>query len=64
MVLINVSQPSDQIPKPVAIDCLGCGSTRIVLGTRHAETAECPRCQYLGWTYSRDRVPISHGHDD
>jgi hypothetical protein len=31
------------------IACLACGETRVVFGV---ETGECPRCHYLGWTYS------------
>ncbi len=34
------------------IECLACGATRVVKGHGTAETGECPRCRYLGWTYS------------
>jgi uncharacterized paraquat-inducible protein A len=34
------------------IECLACGATRVVFGLGTAETGECPRCHYLGWTYS------------
>ena len=34
------------------IECLACGATRIVTGLGSAEAGECPRCGYLGWTYS------------
>jgi uncharacterized paraquat-inducible protein A len=34
------------------IECLACGAARIVSGVCHGETGECPRCHYLGWTYS------------
>jgi hypothetical protein len=30
------------------IECLACGATRAFAH----DTAECPRCGYLGWTYS------------
>jgi uncharacterized paraquat-inducible protein A len=34
------------------IECLACGARRIVPGLGTAEPGECPRCGYLGWTYS------------
>ena len=34
------------------IECLACGATRIVTSLGVAETGECQRCGYLGWTYS------------
>lgn len=34
------------------IECLACGATRVVSGLAMHETGECPRCRYLGWTYS------------
>jgi hypothetical protein len=34
------------------IACLACGATRVVPGLGTHETGECPRCHYLGWTYS------------
>ena len=34
------------------IECLACGATRVVSGLATHETGECPRCRYLGWTYS------------
>jgi hypothetical protein len=34
------------------IECLACGAPRIADGLGLAETGECPRCGYLGWTYS------------
>ncbi len=37
------------------IECLACGARRIVTGLGTAETGECPRCGYLGWTYSDER---------
>jgi hypothetical protein len=36
------------------IACLACSATRVVFGTTLAETGECPRCRYVGWTYSDD----------
>ncbi len=34
------------------IECLACGATRVVTGLATLETGECPRCRYVGWTYS------------
>jgi hypothetical protein len=34
------------------IECLACGATRVVSGLEVHATGECPRCRYLGWTYS------------
>jgi uncharacterized paraquat-inducible protein A len=33
------------------IECLACGATRVVFGLSRAETGECERCHYVGWTY-------------
>jgi uncharacterized paraquat-inducible protein A len=38
--------------KATQIECLACGATRVVSGLGTHETGECPRCRYLGWTYS------------
>jgi uncharacterized paraquat-inducible protein A len=46
---------TDRTPKSrrsTKIECLACSATRLVSGIGHAETGECPRCHYLGWTYS------------
>jgi hypothetical protein len=34
------------------IECLACGATRVVSGFATHQTGECPRCRYVGWTYS------------
>ncbi len=39
---------------PQQIECLACGAVRVTFGTGLAETGECRRCGYLGWTYSED----------
>ena len=36
------------------IECLACGTARVVPGTAAGETGECPRCRYRGWDYSDD----------
>ena len=36
------------------IECLACGAQRVVFGIESDDTGECPRCRYLGWTYSDD----------
>jgi phage FluMu protein Com len=38
--------------EPTQIECLACGDVRVVTGLATHETGECPRCRYLGWTYS------------
>jgi hypothetical protein len=39
------------------IECLACGAERVLEpGT---ETGECPRCGYLGWTYSEELDPAT-----
>ena len=35
--------------EPRQIECLACGETRVVFGTK---TGECPQCRYVGWTFS------------
>lgn len=37
---------------PTRIECLACGATRIAFGIARLEAGECPRCHYLGWSYS------------
>jgi hypothetical protein len=34
---------------PRQIECLCCGAERIMIGR---DAGDCPRCHYLGWTYS------------
>jgi uncharacterized paraquat-inducible protein A len=49
---MGVSDLTSKSGSPIQIECLACGATRRVTGISHADTAECPRCHYLGWTYS------------
>ena len=46
---------------PNTLECLACGERRSPIGNGHMHltTGECPRCGYLGWTYSDelDSVP-------
>jgi hypothetical protein len=47
------SSPRKRIQREATqIACLACGATRVVTGLATHETGECPRCRYLGWTYS------------
>ena len=39
---------------PQQIACLACAAARAVPATEVGQTGECPRCGYLGWTYSHD----------
>lgn len=36
------------------IECLACGTVRLVEGQAGEETGECPRCGYLGWASVAD----------
>ena len=36
---------------PRQIECLCCGAQRVML---ERDAGDCPRCHYLGWTYSED----------
>ena len=38
----------------VIVECLRCGTTRPARYNiwRHVESAECPRCSYVGWAPS------------
>jgi hypothetical protein len=40
----------------VIVECLRCGTTRQARYTvwRHVESAECPRCGYVGWAHSTE----------
>ena len=45
-------KPTRTPKRPIAIQCLSCGAHRNTNGTHSADTGECPRCGYLGWTYT------------
>ena len=38
------------------IECLACGTTRLMRKSRRAAAGECPQCDYLGWEFSA-RLP-------
>ena len=42
--------------EPFAVECLRCGHSRAFSPGpwRYEEAGACPRCQYVGWAYSRD----------
>ena len=49
---MSVTDLTSKTGSPIQIECLACSATRVVSGIGHAETGECLRCHYLGWTYS------------
>ena len=49
---MSVRDITSKAGSPIQIECLACSATRVVSGIGHAETGECQRCHYLGWTYS------------
>ena len=51
---MSVTDLTSKTRSSIQIECLACSATRVVTGIGHAETGECPRCHYLGWTYSDD----------
>jgi hypothetical protein len=51
---MSVTHLTSKARSSLQIECLACSATRVVTGIGHAETGECPRCHYLGWTYSDD----------
>jgi hypothetical protein len=39
----------------LTVECLRCGHSReLTQGPRRAEAGICPRCEYVGWAYSKD----------
>jgi hypothetical protein len=51
---MNIADFNHKTGIPTQIECLACGAVRVVYGIAHGDTGECPRCCYLGWTYSED----------
>jgi hypothetical protein len=45
---------SKRLTKPIQLECLACGSVRVAYGYSIAETGQCPRCSYVGWTYAEE----------
>jgi hypothetical protein len=46
-----------------AIECLSCGTRRLVSGEGSSATGACAQCGYLGWTYA-DEQGVSHAAPD
>ena len=44
----------------LTVECLRCGATRTARYNvcRHVESAECPRCGYVGWAHSAELTEI------
>ena len=51
---MSLTETTTKAATPIQIECLACGAKRVASGIGHAESGECPRCRYLGWTYSDD----------
>lgn len=51
---MSLNETTAKAATPIQIECLACGAKRVAAGIGHAEIGECPRCRYLGWTYSDD----------
>jgi uncharacterized paraquat-inducible protein A len=49
---VSIAHAHTEQRSPILIGCLACGASRVVFSVVHGETGECPRCHYLGWTYS------------
>ena len=43
---------SKRLSRPIQLECLACGTTRVAYGYGTEETGQCPQCSYVGWTYA------------
>jgi ribosomal protein S27AE len=58
--MMQISQPKRFELRATQIECLVCGTARVVFGLAAHETGECGRCHYRGWTYSDELDGTTH----